>query len=249
MRTAEPASRRIRTVARFNTKVLKAKEPSPSAAVSAKVSFAGLEAGIASGNGKFAVHVGLGAMHGAHGSSGTLHKSAENIHSDDRKVGGEGILASLAVQAIADDGVRALIYTGVRNRTGMDHSALGLAANAVGRLRAPVSHSMLWRGYMPSCVRSPRWSVTQSWRHESKWPVRSCVPLPNNPTSQSTDLSHLELNVVTHLAFGRRNALIGAHMGLAESTLKSYLASAERKLEAASHFDVALPVRCKELIR
>ena len=61
-------------------------------------------------------------------------------------------------------------------------------------------------------------------------------------------LSTRELDVVTHLALGKRNALIGTHLDLAESTVKSYIASAMRKLEAANRFDLVLRARSRGLI-
>ncbi|MGP5687516.1 response regulator transcription factor [Glutamicibacter ardleyensis] len=123
-------------------------------------------------------------------------------------------------------------------------------ANEARRPRAPVLHSMIWRSYMPSYVRSPSWSATQSWRHESMWPVRSCVQLPCNRPLQGALSYHPEsLTWSRSSLWAKENALIGAHLGLAESTVKSYLASAMRKLEATNRFEVVLLARRKGLIR
>ncbi len=52
----------------------------------------------------------------------------------------------------------------------------------------------------------------------------------------------------SHLALVPCNALIGAHMGLAESTVTSYLAPAARKLVATNRFDAVLRARHSGLI-
>ncbi|CAN5195548.1 LuxR C-terminal-related transcriptional regulator [soil metagenome] len=64
----------------------------------------------------------------------------------------------------------------------------------------------------------------------------------------STDLSPRELDVLANVALGKRNAHIGAQLDLAESTVKSYLSSAMRKLDASSRFEAVLAARRLGLI-
>lgn len=208
-------------------------------------------------------------------ATGAYHESSEIIHSYDREVDGEGILALLAVPVVVDDRVRALIYAGVRNRTEMDNSTLSLAANAARRLAWELSvHEETQRrmavhdserGSQAVGSGPAQYDLAGLYaelREISKLvsdpelatriDVASALlrPVAEPPTSAArTELSPRELDVVTHLALGKRNALIGAHLGLAESTVKSYLASAMRKLEATNRFEVVLLARGKGLIR
>lgn len=208
-------------------------------------------------------------------ATGAYHESAEIIHSYDREVGGEGILALLAVPVVVDDQVRALIYAGVRNRTEMDNNTLSLAAKAARRLAWELSvHEETQRRM--AVHDSERDSQTVD-RGPTQYDLAGLYaelreistlvsdpelaaridaagsllrPVAEPPTiAARTDLSPRELDVLTHLALGKRNALIGVHLGLAESTVKSYLASAMRKLEATNRFEVVLLARRKGLIR
>ncbi|GAA0998486.1 LuxR C-terminal-related transcriptional regulator [Subtercola frigoramans] len=75
------------------------------------------------------------------------------------------------------------------------------------------------------------------------------LALRAEPTSQSaTDLSPRELDVLAHVALGKRNSQIGVQLNLAESTVKSYLSSAMRKLDATGRFDAVLAARRRGLI-
>ncbi|QWT25194.1 LuxR C-terminal-related transcriptional regulator [Subtercola sp. PAMC28395] len=64
----------------------------------------------------------------------------------------------------------------------------------------------------------------------------------------SSELSPRELDVLAHVALGKRNTQIGAQLNLAESTVKSYLSSAMRKLDAAGRFEAVLAARRRGLI-
>ncbi|WP_172592112.1 response regulator transcription factor [Subtercola boreus] len=50
------------------------------------------------------------------------------------------------------------------------------------------------------------------------------------------------------VALGKRNGLIAGQLGLRESTVKSYLASAMRKLGAASRYEAVIAARRLSLI-
>ncbi|HBV11336.1 response regulator transcription factor [Glutamicibacter bergerei] len=208
-------------------------------------------------------------------ATGAYHESAEIIHSYDREVGGEGILALLAVPVVVDDRVRALIYAGVRNRTEMEHSTLSLAANAARRLawELSVHEETQRRMAVHDSQRGPQTADTGPTQYDlaelyaelreisklvsdpelaTRIDVASALlrPVAEQPAiAGGTELSPRELDVVTYLALGKRNALIATHLGLAESTVKSYLASAMRKLEATNRFEVVLMARRQGLIR
>lgn len=207
-------------------------------------------------------------------ATGSYHDSPEIIHSYDREVGGEGILALLAVPVVVDDQVRALIYAGLRNRGEMESSTLSLAANAARRLgwelsvheetvrRMAVLDSA--RGSQPNGQGRTQYDLARLYAElrdisglvsDPQLAARIAAasellrPAAESETKQAPgELSPRELDVVIHLALGKKNALIGTHLGLAESTVKSYLASAMRKLEATNRFEVVLIARRKGLI-
>ncbi|KWR70836.1 MULTISPECIES: LuxR C-terminal-related transcriptional regulator [Glutamicibacter] len=80
---------------------------------------------------------------------------------------------------------------------------------------------------------------------------RACAEGSHGQANEGVGLSVLsprELEVDSHLALVPCNALIGAHMGLAESTVTSYLAPAARKLVATNRFDAVLRARHSGLI-
>ena len=176
---------------------------------------------------------------------------------------------------VVDDRVRALIYAGVRNRTEMEHSTLSLAANAARRLawELSVHEETQRRMAVHDSQRGPQTAGTGPTQYDlaelyaelreisklvsdpelaTRIDVASALlrPVAVQPAiAGGTELSPRELDVVTHLALGKRNALIATHLGLAESTVKSYLASAMRKLEATNRFEVVLMARRQGLIR
>jgi DNA-binding CsgD family transcriptional regulator len=73
------------------------------------------------------------------------------------------------------------------------------------------------------------------------------TPLPDHDHS-GTDLSPRELDVLANVALGKRNAHIAGQLQLAESTVKSYLSSAMRKLDVTSRFEAVIVARRRGLI-
>lgn len=207
----------------------------------------------------------------------SYHETTEIIHSYDREVGGEGILALLAVPVVVHDQVRALIYAGLRDRRQFTDQMLAAAAAEARRLAWELSvHEETERRMAVLHAAAPH--AAHSTGPAAGHPelallytelrdIARLVPDPELSARlsaasarlrQETEgtpevqppavLSPRELDVVAHLALGKRNALIASHLGLAESTVKSYLASAMRKLEAANRFDVVLRARRRGLI-
>lgn len=66
--------------------------------------------------------------------------------------------------------------------------------------------------------------------------------------SKHPTLSPRELDVLAHVALGKRNRLIADQLGLTESTVKSYLSSAMTKLDSASRFAAVIAARQLRLI-
>ncbi|MGO3714990.1 MAG: response regulator transcription factor [Glutamicibacter arilaitensis] len=88
---------------------------------------------------------------------------------------------------------------------------------------------------------SSRPSTASTMQRYGQGPAPNAIDVP-------AILSPRELDVISHPALGKRSALIATQMGLAESTIKSYLASAVRKLGASNRFDVVLRARSRGLI-
>lgn len=208
----------------------------------------------------------------------SYHETPEIIHTYDREIGGEGILGLLAVPVVVDDQVRALIYAGLRNRRQLTDDMLAAAAGEARRLAWELSvHEETERrmAVLSASEPHPTHASDMALSHEDLnelcTELRDIARMVQDPElaarlstasamlhpgqrAQPQEiggppiLSPRELDVVSHLALGKRNALIATHMGLAESTVKSYLASAVRKLGATNRFDVVLRARSQGLI-
>lgn len=207
----------------------------------------------------------------------SYHQTPEIIHSYDREIGLEGILSLLAVPVVVDDQVRALIYAGLRDRRELCDGTLAAAVSEARRLAwelsvheeterrlavlrttgpqipqashaalSPRDHNELYSELLDitRSVQDPELASRLSTATARLRPDRERQPLAED----SAVLSPRELDVVRHLALGKRNALVATHLGLAESTVKSYLASAVRKLEATNRFDVVLRARSRGLL-
>lgn len=208
-------------------------------------------------------------------ATGSYHQSPDIIHSYDREIGVEGIITLLAIPVVVDNQVRALIYAGLRDRSQLTDEMLATAAGEARRLAwelsvheeterrlAVLSASEAYATHVSDLALSQE-DLTVLYTE-----LRDIARLVEDPqlaqrlsTAGSMlragqrrglggpgPLSTRELDVVTHLALGKRNALIGAHLDLAESTVKSYIASAMRKLEADNRFDLVLRARSRGLI-
>ncbi|MEA9983802.1 response regulator transcription factor [Subtercola sp. RTI3] len=74
----------------------------------------------------------------------------------------------------------------------------------------------------------------------------------SEPTAEQRDhreqLSPRELDVLSQVALGKRNGHIADQLDLAESTVKSYLSSAMRKLDANNRYEAVITARQRGLI-
>lgn len=208
-------------------------------------------------------------------ATGSYQESQDITHSYDHEVRGEGILTLLAVPVVVDDRVRALIYIGRRARVQLQNSVLDLAATEARRLAWELSvHDETQRrlavltagGAGPHTAAAARERVELGALYAELRDIARQITDPDlahrlesvgamlrtrtdTPESLApTVLSPRELDVIGHLALGKRNALIGTHLGLAESTVKSYLASAMRKLKATNRYEIVLIARRQGLV-
>ncbi|ALQ30039.1 hypothetical protein ATC04_05355 [Arthrobacter sp. YC-RL1] len=211
-------------------------------------------------------------------ATGAYHQSPDIIHSYDREIGVEGIITLLAIPVVVDNQVRALIYAGLRDRSQLTDETLAAAAGEARRLAWELSvHEETERRLAvlsaseAHATHASDLALSQEDLTVLYTELRDIARLIEDPelaqrlstagsmlragqprevagSRGAGPLSPRELDVLTHLALGKRNALIGAHLDLAESTVKSYIASAMRKLEAANRFDLVLRARSRGLI-
>ncbi|RBM00575.1 helix-turn-helix transcriptional regulator [Glutamicibacter soli] len=211
-------------------------------------------------------------------ATGAYQQSPDIIHSYDREIGVEGIITLLAIPVVVDNQVRALIYAGLRDRSQLTDETLAAAAGEARRLAWELSvHEETERRLAvlsaseAHATHASDLALSQEDLTVLYTELRDIARLIEDPelaqrlstagsmlragqprevagSRGAGPLSPRELDVLTHLALGKRNALIGAHLDLAESTVKSYIASAMRKLEAANRFDLVLRARSRGLI-
>jgi DNA-binding NarL/FixJ family response regulator len=73
--------------------------------------------------------------------------------------------------------------------------------------------------------------------------------VPNGmPLSLPTSLSPRELDMLAEVALGKRNGQIAAQLALSEATVKSYLSTAMRKLNASNRYEAVIAARRAGLI-
>jgi DNA-binding NarL/FixJ family response regulator len=61
--------------------------------------------------------------------------------------------------------------------------------------------------------------------------------------SVPASLSPRELDMLAHVALGKRNGQIASQLGLTEATVKSYISTAMRKLNASSRYEAVIAAR------
>ncbi len=193
-------------------------------------------------------------------------------HRYDREVLAEDIVGLLAIPVVVDGSVRAVIYGAHRTATRLAdpvvRTSLALATALAweysvndeverrlaviateGGERKSLVLARLERDELRELYADLRQigrSVTDpilAKRLEAIGRELQLSTLPN-----ASELSPRELDVLANVALGKRNALIASQLQLAESTVKSYLSSAMRKLDAASRFEAVIVARRRGLI-
>jgi DNA-binding CsgD family transcriptional regulator len=201
----------------------------------------------------------------------THYRQATSItHRYDREVSAEGIVSLLAVPIVVDGAVRAVIYGGHRRPTRFGDTVLKGALRVARdlawefsvhdeverRLAALESEGGLPRQRIidPSKRQEHRelFAELREISREIGDPTlarrlerasqglspREAPLAPDSPT-----LSPRELDVLAQVALGKQNGTVARRLGLMESTVKSYLSSAMRKLEAGSRYEAVVAAR------
>lgn len=201
----------------------------------------------------------------------THYRQAKSItHRYDREVSAEGIVSLLAVPIVVDGAVRAVIYAGHRRPTQFGDTvlrgALGVARDLAWeysvddeverRLAALESEGGLpgLRSTDPA-ERQDRRALFAELREIGREiddpglarrlerASRGLAPRDAPVSTQGPSLSPRELDVLAQVALGKQNATVARQLGLTESTVKSYLAAAMRKLEAGSRYEAVVAAR------
>ena len=206
----------------------------------------------------------------------THYRQATSItHRYDREVSAEGIVSLLAVPIVVEGAVRAVIYGGQRTPTQFGDTVLQGALRVARDLAWEYSvHDEVERrlaileseGGLPGqriadpVERQDRRELFAELReigreiddptlaHRLELDSERLSPREGSSSSHSPPLSPRELDVLAHVALGKQNARIARQLGLTESTVKSYLSSAMRKLKAGSRYEAVVAGRRSGLI-
>ncbi len=194
-------------------------------------------------------------------------RSHRITHPYDRQVTAEGIVSLLAVPVVVDDRVHAIIYTGHREATQFGDAAVGEAVRAARdlaweysvslevdrRLAALESDGRVARPDESGADRRQLQEAFASLRELSRdisdpllagrVDAVARIVLPGTAPAGAPALSPRELDVLAELALGKRNAQIGRRLGLRETTVKSYVSSALRKLDVSSRYEAVVAAR------
>ncbi len=206
----------------------------------------------------------------------THYRQATSItHRYDREVTAEGIVSLLAVPIVVDGAVRAVIYGGQRTPTQFGDAVLQGALRVASALAWDYSvHDEVERrlaaiegegglpgvGIADPVERQDRRALFAELREigrEIDDPIlarrlerasHALSPRKAIASSGSPPLAPRELDVLAQVALGKQNAHVARQLGLTESTVKSYLSSAMRKLGAESRYEAVIAARRAGLI-
>ena len=201
----------------------------------------------------------------------TQYRNATSItHRYDREVLAEGIVSLLAVPVIVDDTVRAVVYGGHRIVTQFGDTVIRSAMRMAQKLAWEYSvHDEVERrlavlvteGALDTARRRPPeerqelrvlYCELREVSREILDPaiIRRLEAIGRllrergaEPSDSPIALSPREMDVMAQVALGRRNAHIAKKLGLTESTVKSYLSAAMRKLDATSRYEAVIIAR------
>ena len=195
-------------------------------------------------------------------------------HHYDREVTAEGIVSLLAVPVVVDRQVRAVLYGGHRVATqfgdGIVRDTLRVArtmawelsvADEVNR-RLAVLETERPRLSSADPLSAERLELRELYAELRELGRRVSDPevarrlddvsrriLPHGMSvSVPTPLSPRELDMLAQVALGKRNGQIAAQLALSEATVKSYLSTAMRKLNASTRYEAVISARRAGLI-
>lgn len=198
-------------------------------------------------------------------------------HRYDREVLAEDIVSLLAIPVIVDGSVRAVLYGAHRTATQFGDSSIQSAARVAKGLAFEYSvHDEVerriaqiesQRGGALSVEKTPEeLELLRSLYAEIRELGASIADQrlaarlsefgrllgyrspAESSSAENVTLSPRELDVIAHVALGKKNAVIGSQLGLTESTVKSYLSSAMRKLGVTGRFQAVVEARRHGLV-
>jgi DNA-binding CsgD family transcriptional regulator len=193
-------------------------------------------------------------------------------HRYDREVLAENIVGLLAIPVVVDGSVRAVIYGAHRTATQLGDPVVRTSLALATALAWEYSvHDEVERRLAvietEGCLRRPL-ELAATERDELRElyaELRQIGRAVNDPVlaarldhigrelqlpavANATELSPRELDVLANVALGKRNAHIAGQLQLAESTVKSYLSAAMRKLDVTSRFEAVIVARRRGLL-
>lgn len=190
-------------------------------------------------------------------------------HDYDAEIGSEHIVMLVAVPVVVDGVTRAVLYGGTRGGTPPDESFMRAAAGVTADLAheialadaAAATQDRTARGELPGTVLEELRSSHAELRRiaaDTTDPVARArlsalderlVQLSNpTPAEQEIHLTEREFDVLSHAAIGATNAEIATALGIAGSTVKSYLKTAMGKLQASTRHAAVATARGHGLI-
>jgi DNA-binding CsgD family transcriptional regulator len=196
-------------------------------------------------------------------------ESSTITHHYDREVTAEGIVSLLAVPVVVDGRVRAVLYGGHRVATqfgdGIVRDTLKVSkalawelsvADEVNRRLAlleteatemagadPLSADRLELRELYAELRELGRVVSDPEIARRLDDVSRRILPHGMSVSVPAPLSPRELDMLAQVALGKRNAQIAAQLALSETTVKSYLSTAMRKLNASNRYEAVITAR------
>lgn len=195
-------------------------------------------------------------------------------HDYDREVTAEGIVSLLAVPVVVDGRVRAVLYGGHRVATQFGDTIVRdtlkvsrtlawelSVADEVDRRLAVLETERPELGN-PDPLSAERLELRELYAELRELGRAVADPeiarrleavgrriLPHGMSvSVPTPLSPRELDMLAQAALGKRNSQIAAQLALSEATVKSYLSTAMRKLNASNRYEAVIAARRAGLI-
>ena len=196
-------------------------------------------------------------------------ESSTITHHYDREVTAEGIVSLLAVPVVVDGRVRAILYGGHRVATqfgdGIVRDTLKVSKALAWELSVAdeVNRRLaLLETEGAELAKSDPLSADRLELRELYAELRELGRAVNDPeiarrlddvsrrilphgmsVSVPTPLSPRELDMLAQVALGKRNGQIAAQLALSETTVKSYLSTAMRKLNASTRYEAVITAR------
>lgn len=195
--------------------------------------------------------------------------SRQISHDYDVEIGAEDIVMLVAVPVVVDGETRAVLYGGTRGEAPPDESFLRAAAGVSHTLAEEILSEDDRVQLAPAATVSNLPGPLLEELRSSHAEIRRIAAETTDPVARARlstlehrlagigraphphDAIHLtgrELDVLTHAALGSTNAKIGVVLGIAESTVKSYLKTAMGKLEASTRHAAVATARSFGLI-